>query len=91
MLCRVAEIVPSVITAPPLLTMSAPPKPMSRDVVANQTLRSSAEKPIQNPDYASSESAVIISTEVHEIGGSVKKVCNTKHGILRSSWHCMCQ
>lgn len=91
MLYCVAEIVPSVITAPPLLTMSAPPKPMSRDVVENQTLRSSAEKPIQNPDCASSESVVTISMEIHEIGGSDKKVCNTKHRILRSTWRCMCQ
>ncbi|XP_033606391.1 uncharacterized protein LOC117282118 [Cryptotermes secundus] len=57
------EIVPSVITVSPLLTMGVPPKPMSRDDEANQ-----------NSDYASSESVVSMSTEAQEIGGNDKEL-----------------
>jgi hypothetical protein len=64
------------------VTMIVTPKPVSRDVKSNQTLRDNVEKPIHDPDYASSESEDSTTTVAPNIGCGEKKV-----GI----WHCMCQ
>jgi hypothetical protein len=54
--------------------MSVPPKPVSRIVERNQTLQGSVEKPLQNPDHASTESVVSTSSVELKIGFDDEKV-----------------
>jgi hypothetical protein len=76
------ESVPSVAIAAPQVTMSVPPKPVSRSVERNQTLQGSVEKPLQNHDHSSTESVVTTSSEELEIGDDDEKVV---------FWRLLCQ
>jgi hypothetical protein len=84
-LCSDAETpedVPSMRVTSLPVSMSEPLKAVSRSVQTNQALRCSEERPIHDPEYATTESEVSMMTEEPEMDGDVKEV-----GI----WRCMCQ